>query len=298
MCSNHILSMLFVNNNAALVIPCPMIKTKPFLKWAGNKFRCIDTILNAFPEAPRLIEPFAGSAAIFMNADYAHYLLAEGNADLVFLFYYLQREGKEFIDYCSSFFSSTYNNSQSYYSFREQFNSSDDPRLKAALFLYLNRHGYNGLCRYNQQGFYNVPFGTYKKPYFPREEMNYFHQKSQNAQFIHADFRQTFLQAQPGDLIYCDPPYVPLTASANFSSYTTKKFTEQDQIDLASLAVASAAQGITVIISNHDTAFTRHYYRKSRIISFAVSRLISCKGNKRVAVQELVAIFSDSVLKV
>lgn len=269
-----------------------MIKTKPFLKWAGSKFRCIETILNSLPPAKRLIEPFTGSGAIFINSNYPDYLLAEENNDLVALFESLQKEGEEFIDYCAQFFSSDNNCAEKYYQFRELFNQSIDMRHRAALFLYLNRHGYNGLCRYNQRGLYNVPFGRYSKPYFPRLEMHYFHKKSHCAKFIQSDFRQTFALAQAGDLIYCDPPYVPLSSSANFSSYTHKKFNENDQIDLAHLAMESAERGITVIISNHDTDFTRHHYRHSKIFSFPVSRFISCQANKRQSAQELVAIFS------
>ncbi|HHF7349467.1 TPA: Dam family site-specific DNA-(adenine-N6)-methyltransferase [Legionella feeleii] len=270
-----------------------MIKTKPFLKWAGSKFRCIETILNSLPAAERLIEPFTGSGAIFVNSHYKNYLLAEENSDLIALFTCLQKEGEVFIDYCARFFVSENNCASKYYQLREEFNQSTDTRLRAALFLYLNRHGYNGLCRYNRRGLYNVPFGRYSKPYFPRLEMIHFQQKSHSAQFVQGDFRQTFAQARTGDLIYCDPPYVPLSASANFASYTNKKFNEADQIDLAQLAMESATRGITVVISNHDTPFTRHHYRNSQMISFPVNRFISCQGNKRHPAQELVAVFSQ-----
>lgn len=265
---------------------------KPFLKWAGSKMRLINVILNAMTPATRLIEPFTGSGAVFINSNYSSYLLAENNGDLVNLFQYLQSEGPEFIQYCSSFFSTENNCASQYYHFREQFNQSLDLRYKAALFLFLNRHGYNGLCRYNQSKLFNVPFGRYSKPYFPQLEMNYFYQKSQQAHFIKSDFRQTFKFAQSGDLIYCDPPYVPLSTSAYFSSYTDKKFNEQDQIDLAHMAEESVERGIRVIISNHDTPKTRSYYHKAtRIVSFPVKRLISCKASQRQVVQELIAIF-------
>lgn len=264
---------------------------KPFLKWAGSKHRCIETILASFPAAKRLVEPFTGSGAVFINSNYSQYLLAEDNKDLVALFTYLQKEGSIFIEYCASFFSTENNCSNQYYQFRKEFNASTDARFRAALFLYLNRHGYNGLCRYNQSGFYNVPFGRYTRPYFPRLEMTYFYEKSKNARFMRADFRQTFKKAKSGDLIYCDPPYVPLTASASFASYTDKRFGEQDQIDLANLAISSRDRNITVIISNHDTEFTRHYYADSEIVSFPVKRFISCHANNRKPVQELVAVF-------
>lgn len=270
------------------------MRVKPFLKWAGNKFRCLDPILKSLPPAKRLIEPFTGSGAIFINSSYSNYLLGEGNNDLVQLYKQLQQEGLGFIDFCEQFFSLENNAPNQYYAYRKQFNESKPGRVRAALFLYLNRHGYNGLCRYNQSGLYNVPFGRYLKPYFPRKEMLHFHEKSQHAEFILDDFRQTFAQAVPGDLIYCDPPYVPLSASANFSSYTHKKFSNQDQIDLAILAIETAQRGIPVIISNHDTEFTRYHYQSSKILSFPVARLISCQGLKRQPVQELVAIFNKN----
>lgn len=269
-----------------------MAKAKPFLKWAGNKFHCLEHILPSFPVAKRLIEPFTGSAAVFINTHYSSYLLAEANPDLVRLFHFIQQEGQAFISYCQTFFSSENNKEQRYYQLRDQFNHCQNPELKSALFLYLNRHGYNGLCRYNSQGKYNVPFGRYNNPYFPLKEMQHFYQKSQaTAQFIEHDFRKTFALAQPGDLIYCDPPYVPLSRSARFSSYTKVKFTEEEHIELAELAVQTAAKGITVIISNHDTAFTRQQYQKATIKNFLVNRFISCNVSQRQPVKELLAVF-------
>ena len=271
-----------------------MKKIKPFLKWAGNKYTCIDHILASLPPADRLIEPFTGSGAVFINTNYPRFLLSEQNQDLVSLFCYLQKEGNSFIQYCKAFFCEANNTVERYIEIRQAFNECRHPRLRAAMFLYLNRHGYNGLCRYNLKGIYNVPFGRYIKPYFPELEMEYFHQKSQGATFIQRDFRQTLKKAKPGDLIYCDPPYAPLKQTSNFSSYTQQKFGEQEQIALAELAMDCANRGITVIISNHDTDFTRHHYRHSEISSFAVKRRISCNPKNRVPVQELLAVFKPS----
>ena len=268
-----------------------MVKIKPFLKWAGNKYRCLDQILGSLPEGNRFIEPFTGSAAVFLNVQYPKYLLAEANADLVSLFKCLQQEGESFINDCEVFFCRLYNCESEYYQLRAQFNESTDLKQRAKLFLFLNRHGYNGLCRYNQQGIYNVPFGRYIKPYFPRAEMIHFHQKSVNAEFIHSDFRNTFAKAKPGDIIYCDPPYVPLKQISNFSSYIGTTFGEKEHLILADLAKAAAKRGIIVAISNHDTPFTRQHYQQSRIISFPVNRSISCNPKNRGPVQELLAIF-------
>lgn len=268
-----------------------MIKIKSFLKWAGNKYRCLDHIVSSLPRANCFIEPFAGSAAVFLNVQYPYYLLAEANQDLVYLFQSLQRDGERFINDCETLFDPANNEETQYYRLRQQFNECTDPKQRAAIFLYLNRHGYNGLCRYNQSGGYNVPFGRYLRPHFPRAEMLFFHQKSQYVTFMHSDFRQTFSKALPGDLIYCDPPYAPIEQRSNFSSYTNKKFGEAEQILLAELAIDAANRGITVAISNHDTSFTRYHYRDSDLISFPVLRSISCNPKNRTSVQELLAIF-------
>ncbi len=270
-----------------------MIKIKPFLKWAGNKYRCLEHILGSLPPANRFIEPFTGSAAIFLNVQYPDYLLAEANSDLVYLFQCLQADGASFITFCEPFFSQANNCESQYYLFRDKFNKSTDRTERAALFLYLNRHGYNGLCRYNQKGIYNVPFGRYIKPYFPRAEMTHFHHKSKQATFIHGDFRDTFAEANPGDIIYCDPPYAPLEQFSNFSSYTHTSFGEKEQIILAELAMEAAGRGITVAISNHDTPVTRQHYQHSHITSFPVMRSISCRPENRGPVQELLAVFQS-----
>lgn len=266
--------------------------SKPFLKWAGGKYRLMHHLLKAIPEGNRLVEPFTGSGAVFANTQFKQYLLAESNLDLVILFQQLQQEGEPFIQYCASFFEHG-NDEALYYERRACFNQCQNPRERSALFLYLNRHGYNGLCRYNQKGLFNVPFGRYVKPYFPEKEMRYFHQKSQDARFVHQDFESTFKQLKMGDVIYCDPPYVPLSKSAFFTNYTQNRFTETDQIKLAQLAKEAAKSGHTVIISNHDTPFTREQYAGSEIYHFPVRRLISCQGQKgRAFVTELLAVFT------
>lgn len=269
-----------------------MIKIRPFLKWAGSKYNCLEKIIPFLPAGKRLIEPFAGSGVIFMNTHYSSYILAESNVDLIHLFTTLQQQGDAFIMECASYFNPEFNFKERYYQIRADFNASNNSIKKSSLFLYLNRHGYNGLCRYNSTGLYNVPFGLYTKPYFPRKEMHLFHQKSQNVEFIHNDFRKTFEYAERGDVIYCDPPYVLLSEKAHHLPYTQKLFTTEDQIELSELAKETAAKGIPVIVSNHDTKFTRYHYRKAEIKSFQVPRFINCQGSLRQPVKELIAIFN------
>lgn len=265
---------------------------RPFLKWAGGKYYCLHHIIPHLPDGQRLIEPFAGSAALSLNSEYPSYLLSDINPDLVKVFQCLQKEGLGFIDYCEHHFAPENNSKEAYYAKRARFNQLRTCREKASLFIYLNRHAYNGLCRYNSKGEFNVPFGSYKKPLFPRQSMECFHHKSQHMEILRANFNQTLAQAKLGDIIYCDPPYVPLSQSAYFTAYSKQQFGKKQQLQLANLAKKKAAEGIPVIISNHDTQFTRTCYQGAHIIEFEVPRRISCKVEQRRKVPELLAIFT------
>ena len=265
---------------------------RPFLKWAGNKYRILNRIQALLPEGRRLIEPFAGSCALFLNTGYRLNVLNDANADLINLYTTLQDEGDEFIDYVQSFFTARNNNETTYYRTRKVFNETDDPYLKAALFVFMNRHGYNGLCRYNSSGGFNVPFGRYKRPYFPAEEMRFFHKRSTRARFTSECFLTAMRKARRGDIVYCDPPYVPLTRTANFTAYSAGGFGERDQIALAKQAEKLAARGVMVIISNHDTHFTQQAYRNAECTTFPVRRTISCKGAHRGTAEEVLALFA------
>ena len=269
---------------------------RPFLKWAGNKYRIMSHIHTMLPAGDRLIEPFAGSGAVFLNTDYDRYLLADNNFDLISLYQILAEQGETFIATCSRLFRDATNKEDYYYRRRVEFNKSKNLERKAALFIYLNRHGYNGLCRYNASGGFNVPFGRYKRPYFPTKEMTTFYQKSQQAEFLHVDFATVFNKLNNGDVVYCDPPYVPLSKSANFTSYSAGGFNITQQQQLAQLAESTRQRGIPVLISNHNTQFTRQAYKAAdNIKRFKVMRSISCNGQQRKPAGELLALFESRV---
>ena len=265
---------------------------KPFLKWAGGKYRLVELIESTLPQGNRLIEPFVGSGAVFLNTEYKEQLLADSNPDLISLFQLLQKEGRGFINYCNSLFVLENNSEAAFYALREEFNTTIDLRRKAALFVYLNRHCFNGLCRYNSKGRFNVPFGRYSKPTLPEKEMFDFHEKSKHAVFEVADFITTMEKAKFGDVVYCDPPYVPLSPTSSFTSYSKGGFGLKEQNALADMAKKLQKKGITVVISNHDTVFTNEVYHPAKIITFDVQRFISSDTKNRNAVGELLAVFA------
>ncbi len=268
------------------------VYTRPFLKWAGGKYRVLPHIVPYLPTTSRrLIEPFVGSAVVTLNTQYDHYLLADINPDLINLYRHVLQQQNDFIRYARGFFKPQHNDSERFYALRERFNHEKNPRAKAALFLYLNRHGYNGLCRYNASGEFNVPFGRYRAPYFPETELLAFAAKHDRIELVCADFRDVFKKAKKSDVIYCDPPYVPLSKTANFVAYAKQGFGEQAQNDLAQLAERHCQRGGRVLISNHDTETVRVLYGSSTLYHFPVRRFISCNGNRRSFANELLAVY-------
>jgi DNA adenine methylase len=267
---------------------------KPFLKWAGGKYRLVSTLKEHFlPNHHRFIEPFFGSGAVSLNVDYPEFLVGDTNKILIDTWIHLRHHQQSFIDECKELFDLKYNTPKAYNSLREEFNSISGLQntRTSALFIYLNRHGFNGLCRFNKSGGFNVPFGKYNNPYFPEKEMLHAVEVSKKMEIRWTDFRTIFQKVKAGDLVYCDPPYVPLTDTANFTAYTADGFSMKDHADLASCAREAALRGAVVFISNHDTPIVRNLYMGARIHEIEVQRNISCKGEKREKVKEIIAVF-------
>jgi DNA adenine methylase len=266
---------------------------RPFLKWAGAKTKLVHAIRAAAPlGAGRFIEPFVGSGTVALNLGFPHNILADTNRDLIAVYAALQREGDGFIESCAPLFVPENNAAEAFYALRDEFNLTTDARRKAALFIFLNRHGYNGLCRYNARGRLNVPFGRHKGPRFPRERMRAFQAFLQTCELRHADFRTVMAESGPGDFVYCDPPYVPTSDTANFTTYARDGFTTRDQIELAACCHHAALRGACVAISNHDTPATRELYRDAdECHELIVPRRISCQTATRTHARELLVVY-------
>lgn len=273
------------------------IFTRSPLKWAGGKYRLLGRIIPALPPGRRLVEPFLGSGVVFLNSDYPAYLLSDLNPDIVSFYRSLGEDGAGFVRRCAGHFRAGNNTDKAYYALRERFNALGHGPERAAIFLYLNRHAYNGLVRYNASGSFNVPFGRYKKPYFPERELKAALRKFERAdlEFAVMDFRETFRRLRAGDVVYCDPPYLALSGTANFTAYTGGGFGREAQAALARAAEAAQAGGCPVLISNHATPEAMNLYRGARIESFEVSRPISCRGSGRGKVAELLALYPVSL---
>jgi len=269
-------------------------KQRAFLKWAGGKYNLMEAIVGHLPEADTLVEPFVGAGSVFLNTNYSNYLLNDINADLIHLYQFLQQKPQQLINDARLLFVDSNNEKSVFLAMRQLFNQTTDPYQRSLLFLYLNRHCYNGLCRYNQSGFFNVPFGKYKKPYFPEAELEAFAEKAKKATFVCMDYQQLFAQLPAEAAVYCDPPYVPLSKTASFTSYAKNSFNLDDQADLANLSEQAQQRGHAVLISNHDTSWTRKIYQGAELHSIQVGRSISQKGSSRGKVAELFALYKTA----
>ncbi|MGL4581144.1 MAG: Dam family site-specific DNA-(adenine-N6)-methyltransferase [Shewanella xiamenensis] len=270
-------------------------KHRAFLKWAGGKFKLVDELSNYLPTGERLVEPFVGAGSVFLNTDYPSYLLCDINQDLINLYNIVKERPLEYIAAAKKLFVDEMNQKEAYYRVRTDFNKSRDPFLRSVYFLYLNRHGFNGLCRYNRKGGFNVPFGSYKKPYFPEKEILAFSKKAQRAEFKCIGYEKAFEQIRIGDVIYCDPPYAPLSSTASFTTYVGAGFSLDDQALLARYSRHMALeQHIPVVISNHDIPLTRELYRGAHLAKIQVQRNISQNGSGRNKVDELIALYDET----
>ena len=278
---------------------------KPFLKWAGNKFRVLPHLIPHIGDPKRYIEPFGGSLSVALNISADEYILNDINKDLYCLY---TNVDKEFVGECRELFTDDNNTRERYLELRKEFNSEQDCRKRAKLFLYLNKHAFNGLSRYNSKGEYNVPYGKENKDsktgrivktkaHFPEQELNYFRDVFSNrkVEFFNTSFSDEALykNVSSGDVVYFDPPYIPVSDTAYFTDYAKEGFTYDQQIQLAELAESLCNRGAKVIVSNHDTPVSRELYKKAQIYPIEVRRSISAKGSSRKKANELIAVYQS-----
>ena len=136
--------------------------------------------------------------------------------------------------------------------------------------MYLNKFGFNGPCRYNRKGVFNVTYGyPARLPSYPFEKLEVFREKATRALFVNEDFVKVMQMATPGDVVYCDPPYLDSSVgSKTFTAYSASGFSFERQQELAALARKLAKRGIPVVVSNHDSEAARPLYERGRIIEF------------------------------
>jgi len=248
----------------------------------------------------RFIEPFLGSGVVYLNTPgFSSYVIADANRDLIDLYGFIRADASAVAALVTELFGELSDNTPGrYYRMRDEFNACAVGTLRrAALFIFLNRFGFNGMCRYNQAGGFNVPHGQAKTILNPTDAIIRMGRilNERPAQLLCSDFRLLLAIAGEGDTVYLDSPYVALSSTANFSSYIAGGFSDADQYDLAQLARKASVRGALVIVSNHDTAQTRDLYAGATIIELQVTRSVGADASSRKKVGELLAVFGPNL---
>ncbi|HBR1366640.1 TPA: Dam family site-specific DNA-(adenine-N6)-methyltransferase [Klebsiella pneumoniae] len=261
---------------------------RSYIKWAGGKARVMPELLEHLPAGDCLVEPFVGSGTVFLNTNYRRYILGDINPDLINMHRVAMLRTDLFIDAARCMFEHG-NNSAYFEDIKNALNAQRHlpyftPDItRAAQFLYLNRHGYNGLCRYSKKTGFNVPFGKFKNVYFPENEIRLFAEKARDTKaiFVCVPYNLTLkLSVEGGVVIYCDPPYLPLNDSSSFTQYHTAPFTEADHRKLADMLRQAADLGARVVLSNSDTPLTREIYHRFRLHEISVARSVAANGSR------------------
>ncbi|STB29436.1 Dam family site-specific DNA-(adenine-N6)-methyltransferase [Citrobacter koseri] len=272
--------------------PAPHTWQRPFLKWAGGKYSLLPELDRLIPEGKRLVEPFVGGGSVFLNSEkHESFLLADVNADLINLYQMLEVDHIRVCSLAKILFERA-NSEEAYKDLRDEFNNQRmGAPERAAAFLFLNRHCFNGLIRYNRDGFFNVGWGKYEAPYFPEIEIMAFKLKSHKCVFLNAGYRRTLALSGDGDVVYCDPPYEPLPGTAGFTNYAAGGFTWDDQIALAENCVSAHQRGAKILISNSTAPRVLELYEHLGFTLHHVNarRAISSKGSTRETARDIVA---------
>lgn len=271
---------------------------RPFLKWAGGKGKLAPTILAAAPPAiARYIEPFAGAGAVFFALEEAcpgtPAILADANAELIET-YIVLRDDLAALDGALGGLAAAYaaGNAEQrramYYEVRGTLPFI--PAERAARFIFLNRTCYNGLFRVNASGGFNVPHGRYKNPRIHDAALLAACSAAlRRAQLVADDFASVCAGARPGDFVYLDPPYQPLSATANFTGYTRADFGPADQLRLRDTFEDLSRRGVAAMLSNSDHELVRGLYTGLgyHLATVPMSRAINSRGDARAPVPEL-----------
>lgn len=244
------------------------------------------------PTGSRLVEFFAGSCAVWLNASFIRTLAADVSKDVVALYQNLQSRDESFIQRCRSFFTPENNTRENFPRLRGRFNASVEPAERGALPLHLNGYAYNGLVRCNAKGQYNVPFGSYAKPYFPLEELREFRRRARltDTVFVCQDFRAAFAQLRPGDAVYRDPPYAPFLKPP-ISRPTRAEAQPSGAAGTGGAGATGRGQRRPGSAQQPQYAEHPRLYASAAIQAFTVRRTISDDSRRRVTAPKLLAAY-------
>jgi DNA adenine methylase len=254
---------------------------RPFLKWVGGKRSILPELLKRMPEKYGTYhEPFLGGGALFFAFQPKTAVLSDVNAHLITSFIAVRDNTDDVIGHLKILIRN--HSKKTFLKARVNLQKELNAAKRGALFIYLNRTCFNGLYRVNKSGSFNVPIGSYSRPETIHEDnLKKCSKILKHTKILNCDFRQ--MQIQKGDFYYLDPPY-----HKAYASYDASGFGENDQIVLAEFCETINAKGGYFMLSNSNTLFVRELYKHYSIEVVSGLRSVSCKGNNRGRVDEVI----------
>lgn len=274
------------------------VQAKPVLKWAGGKMQIINQLMERSPKKfNKYIEPFFGGGALFFHLNPTKAIIADSNPELTNLYQCLSTNPYKLIELLTSF----RNEEDLFYSTRALEFNSLDPYHAAARTLYLNRTCFNGLYRVNKKGQFNVPYGRYTSPKIGDPDVLLAASEVlQRATIINDDYKAVLREhAEPGDFIFLDPPYLPVSKYSDFKRYTKEQFYEEDHKELAEEVHRLHELGCYVLLSNSNHPLVHELYGAYKIEVLQTKRNINSKAGGRTGEDVLVTVpFKRSITQV
>ena len=287
---------------------------RPFLKWAGGKSQLLNEIKQHYPlsnnHITRYVEPFVGGGAVLFdilnNFNIKEMYINDVNEELINTYRVIKENINELINvlklYQSEYIPLDTEKRKFYYTEkRKRFNelkikkNKKENIEKAALMIFLNKTCFNGLYRVNKSGYFNVPMGSYKNPLICDENnLRAVSRKLQKVTIMCGDYKKLINLIGENTFVYFDPPYKPLTNTANFTSYTENSFDDEKQIELSDFINEIHKKGAKILLSNSDLKnsnpeddFFDILYSAYKIKRVDASRMINCSGKSRGKIKEL-----------
>jgi len=256
------------------------LHARPLLKWAGGKTQLLSDLMPKIPSSfGHYIEPFFGGGALFFALNPSDGIIADSNPELINVY----RQVAEHVDEVIENLQAYSNTEEMFYAVRSQEWHELSASEAAARTIYLNKTCFNGLYRVNKKGQFNAPFGRYSNPKICDSEALYAASAVlQRATIVSADYQKVLKDyAQPGDLVFLDPPYLPVSEYSDFKRYTKEQFFEEDHIELLHEIQRLHELGCYVILTNSNHPLVHELYGAYNIEVVQTKRYISCNGNSR-----------------
>ena len=267
---------------------------QPFTKWTGGKRQLLGELRSYMPETyGRYFEPFVGGGALFFDLAPEKAVINDFNEELINAYRQIKNNPAELINLLIKH---KENNSKDYY--LELRSADRDGRIsrmtgveRAARILYMLRVDFNGLYRVNSKNQFNVPYGRYKNPKIVDVDLLYQiseYLNENDVEILRTDFAEAVKDAQTGDFVYFDPPYIPLNETSSFTSYTHEGFSYEEQIRLRNTFKELTERGVYAMLSNSSSPLVEELYKDFNIYFVEAQRTNGAKSSSRGKISEII----------